>query len=74
MGEKDDWTPEDDAALVQLILQKFRLKSSDWEDCAALLGKGRDSIGERWKVLVGEGEVGLRRGRKGRMGLEGLME
>lgn len=57
----DAWTPSDDSALVSIILDKLRLRPSDWDECARRLGKGKDSIGERWRVLVGEGNVGLRR-------------
>ena len=41
------------------------MRQSDWDECARRLGKGKDSIGERWKLLVGDGEVGLRRGSGG---------
>ena len=61
----DGWTAQDDDALVSLILNKLRLKQSDWDECAQILGKGHDSIGERWRMLVGEGEVGLRRSKGG---------
>lgn len=58
-----------------MILHKLRLRQSDWDDCARKLGKGKDSIGERWKMLVGDGEVGLRRGKGGRKrGKVGEME
>ncbi len=69
-----EWTSANDSALVSLILHKLRLKQSDWDECALRLGKGKDSIGERWKLLIGEGEVGLRRGRGGRRrgGVEGM--
>lgn len=56
-----DWTPEDDEALVTLLLDKFRVSKRDWNECARLLGKNKDSMGRRWRVLVGNGQVGLRR-------------
>ena len=59
---QSEWSPLDDSALVSLILHKLRLRQSDWDECARRLGKGKDSIGERWKLLLGEGEVGLRMG------------
>lgn len=62
--EKDDaeWSTGDDSALVALILNKLRLRQSDWDECARKLGKEKDSIGKRWAHLLGDGEVGLRRG------------
>ena len=48
--------------LIALILKKLDLKQEDWDECAKTLGKGRDSIGERFRLLVGNGEIGLRRG------------
>ena len=66
-----DWTTSDDTALVQLILNKLRLRQSDWEDVSHQLSVSgnKDSFGERWKMLVGEGtgsEYGeLRRRSKG---------
>lgn len=56
-----DWTPEDDEALVTLLLDKFRVSKWDWNECARLLGKDKDSMGRRWRVLVGNGQIGLRR-------------
>ncbi|KAK0512554.1 hypothetical protein JMJ35_004571 [Cladonia borealis] len=67
---------EEDSQLISLILHKLRLKQSDWDECARRLGKGKDSIGERWKLLLGEGGEmgGLRRGRGRRVrgGVEGM--
>lgn len=50
---------------MALILNKLRLRQSDWDDCARKLGKEKDSIGKRWAHLLGDGEVGLRRGKGG---------
>lgn len=47
---------------MALILNKLRLRPSDWDECARELGKEKDSIGKRWAHLLGDGEVGLRRG------------
>lgn len=60
------WSENDDRLLVETVLSKLNLSSRDWNDCARRLGKDKDSIGRRWQLLVGEGNVGLRRGA-GRM-------
>lgn len=59
-----DWTAEDDRRLVDLVLEKFQLSKRDWDECARRMGKDNNSVGRRWKALVGEGNVGLRRGRR----------
>ncbi|EFR00500.1 hypothetical protein MGYG_03502 [Nannizzia gypsea CBS 118893] len=59
-----EWTSEDDGRLVELVLEKLKLSKRDWNDCARRMGKNNDSVGKRWKALVGEGNVGLRRGRR----------
>ncbi|KAK4130424.1 hypothetical protein BT67DRAFT_458712 [Trichocladium antarcticum] len=56
------WTTEDDRMLVELVLEKLRLSKADWHDCARSLGRDRGSLGRRWKSLMGNGDVGLRRG------------
>ncbi|KAL4981155.1 hypothetical protein BDW66DRAFT_124102 [Aspergillus desertorum] len=56
------WTSDDDDHLVQLVLEKFQLSQRDWDECARRLGKDHASVGQRWQVLIGEGNVGLRRG------------
>ncbi|RLM00929.1 hypothetical protein CFD26_108777 [Aspergillus turcosus] len=58
----DSWTSEDDRQLVEVVLEKFQLSKRDWDDCARRLGKDQDSVGRRWEALIGEGNVGLRRG------------
>lgn len=58
----EDWRSSDDSALVTLILHKLRLRQSEWDECALRLGEGKDSIGERFKVLLGNDKMGLRRG------------
>ncbi|EEH23279.2 hypothetical protein PABG_05490 [Paracoccidioides brasiliensis Pb03] len=60
---QSDWTSEDDRKLVELVLEKLKLSKRDWSECARRMGKDNDSVGRRWKALVGEGNVGLRRGR-----------
>lgn len=60
--EDPEWTHDDDRMLVETVLEKLRLSKHDWNDCARKLGKDRDSLGRRWSLLVGEGNVGLRRG------------
>lgn len=58
------WTPQDDDQLVGLVLEKFKLSRKQWTECARKIGKDDHSVGQRWKLLVGEGDVGLRRGGK----------
>lgn len=58
-GEK--WSTEDDRILVELVLEKLKLTKSDWQDCARSLGKDRGSVGRRWKSLMFNGDVGLKR-------------
>lgn len=57
-----DWTADDDERLIALVLEKLKLTRHDWDECAQLMGKDQDSVGRRWKALVGEGNIGLRRG------------
>ncbi|KAI9876742.1 MAG: hypothetical protein M1830_005824 [Pleopsidium flavum] len=59
-----EWSAEEDRVLVELVLEKLKLTKNDWNECARRLGKDSGSIGKRWKELVGEGNVGLRRGRR----------
>lgn len=56
------WTEDDDRLLVQTVLSKLRLSTKDWNDCARRLGKDKDSLDHRWQLLLGKGNVGLRRG------------
>ena len=60
--DEGEWDEADDRALVETILEKLKLSRRDWNDCARILGKDRDSLERRWSLLVGEGNVGLRRG------------
>ena len=66
------WTAADDRALVSTVLEKLQLSRYEWNDCARILGKDKDTLGRRWRMLVGDGDVGLRRGgaRRGRVGLD----
>ncbi|KAL5356539.1 hypothetical protein BJX96DRAFT_116588 [Aspergillus floccosus] len=61
----DAWTADDDQRLVEIVLEKFQLSQRDWDECARRIGKDNASVGRRWQALVGDGNVGLRRG--GRM-------
>ncbi|KAL1953827.1 hypothetical protein VTO42DRAFT_2122 [Malbranchea cinnamomea] len=61
-NSSSEWTSEDDRRLVQLVLEKLKLSKRDWNDCARKMGKDHDTVGKRWKALVGEGNVGLRSG------------
>jgi hypothetical protein len=58
---EEDWSTEEDRILVELVLDKLQLSKSDWNECAKTLGKDKGSIGKRWKDLVGEGSVGLKK-------------
>jgi len=60
----NDWTDTDDRLLVETVLSKLNLSSREWNDCALRLGKDKDSLGRRWQSLLGEGNVGLRRGSR----------
>ncbi len=55
------WTAEDDRILVEPVLEKLKLSKSDWQDCARSLGKDRGSVGRRWKSLMLNGDVGIKR-------------
>ena len=59
-----EWSDTDDRILVETVLEKLKLSRRDWNECARMLGKDRDSLERRWSLLVGEGNVGLRRGRR----------
>ncbi|EEA24401.1 hypothetical protein TMatcc_007493 [Talaromyces marneffei ATCC 18224] len=61
-NDKTDWTTEEDEQLVDMVLEKFRLTKRDWEECARRIGKDDASVGKRWQALLGEGNIGLRRG------------
>ncbi|KAL3452843.1 hypothetical protein BJX65DRAFT_264927 [Aspergillus insuetus] len=58
------WSADDDQRLVEMVLEKFQLSKNDWDDCARRMGKDHASVGQRWQALVGEGNVGLRRGKR----------
>ncbi|KAL5337153.1 hypothetical protein BJX70DRAFT_370448 [Aspergillus crustosus] len=58
------WTSDDDQRLVELVLDKFQLSQNDWDECARRMGKDHASVGQRWQALIGEGNVGLRRGKR----------
>ncbi|KAK0730528.1 hypothetical protein B0H67DRAFT_477893 [Lasiosphaeris hirsuta] len=55
------WSTEEDRILVELVLEKLKLSKSDWQDCARSLGKDRSSVGRRWKSLMINGDVGIKR-------------
>jgi hypothetical protein len=68
-ADGEAWSTEEDRILVELVLEKLKLTKSDWQDCARSLGKDRLSVGRRWRSLIINGEVGLKRGshRRGRI-------
>ena len=55
------WDASDDLALVSLLLDKLRVSKRDWNECARILGKDKDSLSRRWRYLIGNGNLGLRR-------------
>ncbi|KAK4207256.1 hypothetical protein QBC37DRAFT_433757 [Rhypophila decipiens] len=57
----ETWSTEEDRILVELVLEKLKLTKSDWQDCARSLGKDRNSVGRRWKSLMINGDVGIKR-------------
>ncbi|KAL2128933.1 hypothetical protein VTI74DRAFT_8457 [Chaetomium olivicolor] len=61
-ADGETWSTEEDRILVELVLEKLKLTKSDWQDCARSLGKDRGSVGRRWKSLMINGDVGLKRG------------
>lgn len=64
VDEFGNWTAADDRLLVETVLEKLKLSKREWNDCARRLGKDKDTLGKRWKALLVEGNVGLRRGRR----------
>lgn len=54
------WSLDDDRILVETVLEKLQLSKRAWGDCARRLGKDKNSIGRRWKLLVDERSVGLK--------------
>ncbi|KAM3457877.1 hypothetical protein MY5147_001329 [Beauveria neobassiana] len=60
-GGDGDWTVEDDRLLVELVLEKLKLSKADWQDCARTLGRDRHALTRRWKSLVLDDDVGLKR-------------
>jgi len=60
-GDGETWSTEEDRILVELVLEKLKLSKSDWQDCARSLGKDRSSVGRRWKSLMINGDIGLKR-------------
>lgn len=62
------WSTEDDRILVELVLEKLKLSKSDWQDCARSLGKDRGNVSRRWKSLMINGDIGLKRNsRRGKI-------
>lgn len=71
-ADGETWSTEEDRLLVELVLEKLRLSKSDWQDCARTLGKkDRGSVGRRWKSLMANGDVGLKKGSSRRPRLHG---
>lgn len=71
-ADGETWSTEEDRMLVELVLEKLKLSKSDWQDCARSLGKkDRGSVGRRWKSLMLNGDVGLKKGSSRRAKLHG---
>ena len=64
-----NWSAPDDRALVALVLSKMKLSRREWNECARRLGRDREGVGARWRTLVGEGRVGMRKERERGKGL-----
>jgi hypothetical protein len=70
-ADGETWSTEEDRILVELVIAKLRLSKSEWQDCARSLGKDRGSVGRRWKSLMVNGDVGLKRGAQRRARIHG---
>lgn len=55
------WSVEQDRKLIELFVAKFKLSQEDLEDCARSLGKGAGYVERRWKSLVLNGDIGLKK-------------
>ncbi|KAK5652590.1 hypothetical protein OQA88_10351 [Cercophora sp. LCS_1] len=66
-ADGESWSTEDDRILVELVLEKLKLSKSDWQDCARSLGKDRSSVGRRWKSLMINGDIGIKRSRRSKL-------
>ncbi|KAL1898105.1 hypothetical protein Cpir12675_002053 [Ceratocystis pirilliformis] len=60
-SDTEDWTDEDDDALIDIVLKKLRLSRQEWHECARTLGRNRSTISQRWKSLLMGREIGLKR-------------
>lgn len=60
-ADGEAWSVEDDRILVELVLEKLKLSKEDWQECAKSLGKDRSCLSRRWKSLMINGDVGLKR-------------
>jgi len=60
-ADGETWSTEEDRILVELVLEKLKLSKSEWQDCARNLGKDRSSVGRRWKSLMVNGDIGIKR-------------
>ncbi|KAK0383244.1 hypothetical protein NLU13_9157 [Sarocladium strictum] len=55
------WSVEQDRKLVEVIIARFKLTPQDMEDCARSLGRGPGCVERRWKSLVMNGDVVLKK-------------
>lgn len=65
-NDESGWSAADDRMLVSTVLDKLNLSRREWNDCGRRMEKDSDSLGKRWRLLVGDGEAALRRGSGGR--------
>lgn len=59
--------------LVEIMLEKLDISRKEWSDYAKLMKKDKTGLGMRWKVLVEEGSVGLKRVRN-KIGCQKLVD
>jgi hypothetical protein len=59
------WSSEEDQRLLELVLEKVRLSQEDWDECARQIGRTTTAdVSQRFNSFIGEGRIGLRRGRQ----------
>ncbi|RAH83300.1 hypothetical protein BO86DRAFT_55950 [Aspergillus japonicus CBS 114.51] len=55
------WAEEDDQRFIGLVLEKFQLSQRNWNECAEKLGKDQACVERRWRSLLNNGHIALRR-------------
>jgi hypothetical protein len=59
-SDKENWIPQDDRVLIEIVLEKLRLSKAEWQDCAQKLGRDDHATNRRWKALLFSGGIGLK--------------